>query len=274
MMGSGVRVPSAAPLQSGALPRHLRLQANRGCHLFGTADAASDLTSASTAVRVSPSIARNAPYRFSISTPASPGSPVITSKSFARLLQKVGDRHAERLRNEDEPSRSDAVGAFLVLLDLTTGDAQLVREFTLRHVEHLAAIANPAADGSVERRSVQEQAHRAVVRPLIVLRGLAREIAGLCWLAAGGFRRLKLIGHERVLLFLNDENSHTGTKSGFQGFGCSALNTPPAHRASSAAREKPLRRLTTATARPTSTLPCPTCMRSPHKILSFDHDSL
>src|SRR5579862_8353202 len=71
--------------------------------------------------------------------------------SMRRALEEERDRHLKDIRNMLQPAGADAVGAFLVFLDLLKGQAERVAEFFLAHREHHPAHAHAAADMFVDR---------------------------------------------------------------------------------------------------------------------------
>ena len=73
------------------------------------------------------------------------------SSAERRLLVEKLHRHAEHLRQIEQPAGADAVDALLVLLDLLEGEAELLAELLLAHAEQHAAEADPAADVHIDR---------------------------------------------------------------------------------------------------------------------------
>ena len=67
------------------------------------------------------------------------------------LLVEELYRHAQHLREIEQPAGADAVDALLVLLDLLEREAQLLAELFLAHAEQHAAKADAAADVHVDR---------------------------------------------------------------------------------------------------------------------------
>ena len=95
---------------------------------------------------------RNSTMEFSAGFSAKPvGHELAAARRSGRLLVEELHRHAQHLRQIEQPAGADAVDAFLVLLDLLEGQAELLAELLLAHAEQHAAKAHPAADMHVDR---------------------------------------------------------------------------------------------------------------------------
>src|SRR5471030_511984 len=67
------------------------------------------------------------------------------------FVEKVGDRHVQHLREFEEPARSDAVGAALVLLNLLEGETDGCPELLLAHAEKSTPLAHTRTHMNIDR---------------------------------------------------------------------------------------------------------------------------
>ena len=94
---------------------------------------------------------RNSTIELSAGFSANPAGSSCAASRRRRVLVEELHRHAEHLRQIEQPAGADAVDALLVLLDLLEGQAELLAELLLAHAEQHAAEAHPAADMHVDR---------------------------------------------------------------------------------------------------------------------------
>jgi hypothetical protein len=75
---------------------------------------------------------------------------VLAGDFFRNVVEEVGDRHSEDLRDVEKAARTDAIGSLFVFLDLLECKAEKLTELFLAHSDQHAAEANAAANMGVD----------------------------------------------------------------------------------------------------------------------------